>query len=169
MPPKGNHFWTHMLASMRVGFIIQGVFEQFPIASVDFCANLSAHIFLSDAADDGIYNLTTDSPFSSADFAGITREFEFPCRVVSFEEWRDRVFGTGDAEVTNMKPFRRMYEYQTPGSQELNVQQFLKELEQVDTSDFSAKFKKNCPGISENMMGTKELVRTLLRVNFRQN
>jgi hypothetical protein len=158
-----------MLASMRVGFIIQGVFEQFPIASVDFCANLSAHIFLSDAADDGIYNLTTDSPFSSEDFAGIMRDFGLPCRVVSLEEWRDRVFGTGDAEVTNMKPFRRMYEYQTPGSQELNVQQFLKELEQVDTSDFSAKFKKNCPGISENMMGTKELVRTLLRVNFRQN
>ncbi len=163
MPPGYNHAWNILLSCIRVRAFPQVLQQGLPIMPVDVCARVSAELFLSDAAEGGVYNFTNDSKASEEDikeiFAGFGVEGEF----LPFAEWRDAVFEETDENL--LGPLRDLYK----DHDDTPVFNTLHPLgnSAVNFSQISPKLLKNLPDVMSIIIPAKTVLQRHLDYHYR--
>jgi len=86
-----NHFWAMTLASIRIRMIPKGLFSGVPIMAVDSGSKVTTMLFLNDAAERGVYNITTESTLTEDMMLSILSVYGVNCETVTWKEWREAI------------------------------------------------------------------------------
>ena len=135
-----------------------------PIIAVDSAAKVGTKLFFNDNAEDGAYNLTTDSTFSKDIIIEALAEYGVTCQFVSFKEWREAVFEEHGSN--SMAPFASLYAEEDGDSRLYKMHSLSREFGNINISEFSSKFKRNVPEVSELVASASQVVRRQLQSHF---
>jgi len=175
LPVENNHAWSLLLACMRVKMFPEMGHNGLPIMPVDVAVRISVELFLDDAAERGVYNLSSEDEATESVIQAVVREFGIDGKFVPFGVWRDAVFEDVGEVANDLSSMLFMYEDIQVEGTEAAVPRYLgfhplaQKLKTVNFATLSEKLKRNFPGVEQILIPAEEVLRKHLEHYFKQS
>jgi len=149
LPTENNHSWFFLVSCLRARVFPKFDHNGLPIMAADIASQITVNLFLSDAAEHGVYNLTSASDATEEDIQQTVSEFGFTeQRYLPFSEWRDEVFKDSENNLLQHLTFLYEDDSNSAAPRYLSFHPLARtKLDHLRLNNISEKLKRNHPNI----------------------